>query len=136
MVPQFEDCIDIVNTLWPEFDCVFLFDHSCGHDRQRPDGLTVTGLKKGLGGAQPRMRDTRIGEDDSDIGLHATELTFRAGMVQSMQFAPTNDGPCWMNPAEREDARNDFSVRKNNKECTESRRTEERFASKGGVGRR
>jgi hypothetical protein len=55
MVLQFEDCIDIVNTLWPEFDYVFLFDHSCGHDRQRPDGLTVTGLNKGMGGAQPRM---------------------------------------------------------------------------------
>jgi hypothetical protein len=34
MVLQFEDCIDIVNTLWPEFDCIFLFDHSCGHVRQ------------------------------------------------------------------------------------------------------
>jgi hypothetical protein len=107
MVLQFEDCIDIVNTLWPEFDCVCLFDHSCGHDCQRPDGLTVTGLNKGLGGAQPRMRDARIGEDDSDVGLHATELTLRAGMVQSMQFAPTDHGPCWMNPAEREDARKD-----------------------------
>jgi hypothetical protein len=28
-------------------------------------------------------------------------------MVQSMQFAPTDDGPCWMNPVEREDARKD-----------------------------
>jgi hypothetical protein len=55
MVLQFEDCIDIVNTSSPEFDCVFLFDHSCGHDRQRPDGLTVTGLSKGLGGAQQKL---------------------------------------------------------------------------------
>jgi hypothetical protein len=49
IVLQFEDRIDIVNTLWPEFDYVFLFDHSCGHNCQQPDGLTVTGLNKGLG---------------------------------------------------------------------------------------
>jgi hypothetical protein len=61
MVLQFEDCIDIVNTLWPQFDCVFLFVHFCGHDRQRPDGLTVTGLNKGLGGAQPRIIGTLEG---------------------------------------------------------------------------
>jgi hypothetical protein len=28
-------------------------------------------------------------------------------MVQSVQFAPTDDGPCWMNPVEREDTRKD-----------------------------
>jgi hypothetical protein len=31
LILQFEDCIDVVKTLWPElFDFVFLFDHSCG----------------------------------------------------------------------------------------------------------
>jgi hypothetical protein len=38
MIIPFEDCIDVVKTLHPEFDFVFLFDHSCGHDIQRPDG--------------------------------------------------------------------------------------------------
>jgi hypothetical protein len=56
MMLQFEDCIDVVTTLWPEFDYVFLFDHSCGHDRQRPDDLTTAGLNKGFGGAQPKMK--------------------------------------------------------------------------------
>jgi hypothetical protein len=28
MILQFEDCIDVVQTLWPEFK------YSCGHDRQ------------------------------------------------------------------------------------------------------
>jgi hypothetical protein len=35
MIIQFEDCVDIVKTLHPDFECVFLFYHSCGHDRQR-----------------------------------------------------------------------------------------------------
>ena len=79
MILQFEDCMDVVKTMWPEFAYVFLFDHSCGHNRQCPDGLTTTGLnKKGFGGAQPKMRDTRMGkEDDTDIGIHATEITLK-----------------------------------------------------------
>ena len=38
MIIQFKDCIDVVMTLHSEFNFIFLFDHSCGHDRQRPDG--------------------------------------------------------------------------------------------------
>jgi hypothetical protein len=34
MILQFEDCIDVVRTLWPEFEYGFLFYHSCDHDRQ------------------------------------------------------------------------------------------------------
>jgi hypothetical protein len=106
MILQFEDCIDVVRTLWPEFEYVFLFDHSCGHDRQRPDGLTTTGLNKGFGGAQPRMRDTKIGEDD-EVGRYATELTLKVGELQSLQFSTDDIGPCWMTPAEREATRKD-----------------------------
>ncbi len=32
---QFEDCVDCIATLFPEYNCVWLFDHSCGHDRSR-----------------------------------------------------------------------------------------------------
>ncbi len=92
MILQFEDCIDVVRTLWPEFEYVFLFDHSCGHDRQRPDGLTTTGLNKGFGGAQPKMRDTKIGADD--VGKYATGLTLKVGELQSLQFLPHDVGPC------------------------------------------
>jgi hypothetical protein len=39
MVLQLEDCIDVLQVLHPQYDYVFLFDHSCGYDRQRPNGL-------------------------------------------------------------------------------------------------
>ena len=57
MVPQVEDCIDVLKTLYAdeEYEWYFNFDHSCGHDRQRPDGLSMTKLCKGYGGSQPRM---------------------------------------------------------------------------------
>jgi len=33
MALQFEDCIDIIQALYPQFDSLWMFDHSCGHDR-------------------------------------------------------------------------------------------------------
>jgi hypothetical protein len=46
MIIQLEDCIDVVKTLHPEFDFIFLFYHSCGDDHQRPDGLSVPKVNK------------------------------------------------------------------------------------------
>ena len=37
MVLQLEDCVDCVKTLYSQFDFLFLFDHSSGHDKQRLD---------------------------------------------------------------------------------------------------
>jgi hypothetical protein len=52
MVLQFEDCVDVVKVLYPEYDYMFLFYHSCGHDRKRPDGLCVNSMRKGFGGKE------------------------------------------------------------------------------------
>jgi hypothetical protein len=41
MVVQIEDCVDVIHVLYPDFEVLFLFDHSYGHDRQREDGLNV-----------------------------------------------------------------------------------------------
>ena len=55
MVLQLEDCVDVVKVLYPDHDYLFLFDHSCGHDRQREDGLSVTRMSKYYGGKQASM---------------------------------------------------------------------------------
>ena len=34
MVLQLEDCVDCLKVLFPQFQYLFLFDHSCGHDRR------------------------------------------------------------------------------------------------------
>jgi hypothetical protein len=114
MILQFEDCIDVVRTLWHEFEYVFLFDHACGgHDRQQPDDLTTTGLNKAFGGAQPKMRLTKIEEDDvNNIGINATVLTLKLDDVQSMQFFPPDVSPCWMPPTQQEATRKDCPSRK------------------------
>ena len=61
MIMQFEDCIDAVKKrLHPEFESMFLFDHSCGHEPQRLDGLSVTKVNKTAGGVQPKMRKSKM----------------------------------------------------------------------------
>ena len=56
MVLQLKDCVDVLKVLYPQFDFLFLFDHSCGHDRQKEDGLNVERMTKSYGGAQKRLR--------------------------------------------------------------------------------
>jgi len=41
MVLQLEDCVDVLKYLYPQYDFLLLFDHSCSHDKQREDGLNV-----------------------------------------------------------------------------------------------
>ncbi len=48
MVLQLEDCVNVITTIYPQFDFVFLFDHSSGHDKQREDGLNIKKWQKGL----------------------------------------------------------------------------------------
>jgi hypothetical protein len=49
MVLQLEDCVDILNVLYPQYDFLFLFDHCSGHDRQREDGLNEKKMSKSFG---------------------------------------------------------------------------------------
>ena len=60
MVVQLEDCIDVLKMVHPEFDYVFLVDHSNGHDRLQPNSLTRNKLNIGHAGKQPIMHDSVI----------------------------------------------------------------------------
>jgi hypothetical protein len=105
MVLQLEDVIDCLTILHPEFDYLFLFDHSCGHDHQREDGLNAGRMLKLFGGKQPRMRATKIKKREGYLGTYQASVT--VGDVQQMVFSPTDTGPCWMLPEEREAKRKD-----------------------------
>jgi hypothetical protein len=93
---QFEDYIDVAKTLHPQYEFMFMFDHSCGHDRKRPDGLNATRIQKNFGGKQPKMRDTTIncGEQLGEFGP-----TISIGDTQTMMFTTNNDvGPFYLSP--------------------------------------
>ena len=47
MVLQMKDCANVLNDLHLKYDFfIFLFDHSCGHDRKRPDGLCSNSVQR------------------------------------------------------------------------------------------
>ena len=97
---QLEDCIDCLKVVHPEIDFVFLLDHSCGHDRQREDGLNVAKMSKSFGGKQRSQRDTTIKQEEGYLGPYLRQLN--VGDIQKMNFTPDDSGPFWMTPEEKE----------------------------------
>jgi hypothetical protein len=117
MVLEFEDCADVVTTLYPQYNFLFLFDHSCGHDRMPEDALRVDGMNTGYGVEQNIMGESIIKGEDGYLGPHNCKLN--VGDVQSMVFRSTNNGPYWMTPEEREQTRKDhFGTTATTKEHT------------------
>jgi hypothetical protein len=52
---QFEDVVDCLQVLYPEFDVMILFDHGQGHARKQPGALNAFQMSKTYGGAQARQ---------------------------------------------------------------------------------
>ena len=52
MILQLDDIIDILKCLYPQYDFLFLFDHSCGCNKQREDVFYVENMSKSNGGKQ------------------------------------------------------------------------------------
>ena len=97
---QFEDCVDCLQVLYPQFDFVFLFDHSQGHAKKLTNGLDAYSMNRGYGGAQPRMRESTIKEHDGYLGMN--QRTLSVGDTQSFVFNSNDDGPFWLSAEERE----------------------------------
>jgi len=98
MVLQLEDCVDALKVVYPQYDFLFLLDHSRGHDRQREDGLNVEKMSKYFGGKQAHLRNTTIKQEQGYLGPYAQQLQPRD--TQFMTFQPGGDGPFWMTPQE------------------------------------
>jgi hypothetical protein len=90
------DCLQV---LYPEYDLVFLFDHSQGHARRRDNALSAQHMSKSYGGVQPMMRETTILAEEGFLGPHLPEL--RVGDTQSMIFLANDSGPWYLTPEQR-----------------------------------
>ena len=97
-VLQVEDVRDVLNVIYPQFKFVLMVDHSCGHDRQREDGLNAENMNKSFGGKQSRLHDTQIKEKVGYLGPYLSIL--KPGDIQTMNFGLTDKGPFWMTPEE------------------------------------
>ena len=105
MILQLEDCVDVLTTLHPSYDFKFLFDHSCGHDKQRPDALNVHSMNKEFAGKQTPMHNSHIKQHDGYLGPFPRKIN--VGDTQSMIFSAEDEGPYYLSPRERESMRED-----------------------------
>ena len=103
MSVQFEDCIDCMKVLHPQYDIIFLFDHSCGHDRKRPDGLNAGAMSKGYGGSQVKMRNSTIFREQGYLGEYYKQVNLlKVGDSQTMIYAADDVGPSYLSPEQRQ----------------------------------
>ena len=100
---QFEDVVDCLLVLYPEFEIIFFFDHSQGHARKRNGALNALQMSRNYGGTQPIMRDTTIMNAAGYLGPHVPRLDI--GQVQSFVFKVEDVGPWYLSPEERESQR-------------------------------
>ena len=109
MALQFEDVVDCLKVLYPQYEFVFLFDHSQGHARKRNGALDAKQMSKYFGGAQLPMRETTILASEGFLGPFAPKL--EVGDIQSMVFdRPTDVGPWYLSSEERETRRHNQST--------------------------
>jgi hypothetical protein len=95
VVCQLDDCVDVLNVLFGEqYELLFLFDHSCGHDKKRTDGLIVKNMEKMYGGKQPKMRSTEIQNTYGYLRQYPSILS--QGSIQKIIFEEGDEGPFWM----------------------------------------
>ena len=118
MVLQMEDCIDVLDALFSRrctpnshnphnqfvpntatpnslvrlFDYVYVVDHSNGHDRKRPDGLDIFGLRRGPTSKSKRMRSVKIEKEDSILSSNYNHsLKLQINDTQKMVFGELNN---------------------------------------------
>ncbi len=60
MAFQFEDAVNVLQVMHPEYDFILLFDHSSEHAKQRPDGLNQFWMNLSHGGKATNMRTTLV----------------------------------------------------------------------------
>ena len=96
MILQLEDCIDVLNHTHPQFEFLFLFDHSNGHGRVQPNGLSVTKISIKYGGKEPKIRNSKLTTDEFGP-FHTSSYKLQPGSEQSMIFEESDAEPCYLN---------------------------------------
>ena len=108
---QLEDAVDAISTIFPQFDCVFLFDQLSGDTKMGSDGLHMRNMNVSHGGSAGMMHATIIHKG----GPHPRIL--HVGNNQEMHFVEGDNGPFWMMLAtSRDEARPATRYSKNKKE--------------------
>jgi len=98
MAVQLEDCVDCLRVCFPEYDFVFLFDHSQGHTKKCMGALQASTVGLQFGGEQPIMHDSEITE--GCLGPFALKL--KVSDIQKIVFQSSDTGPFYLSNEEKE----------------------------------
>jgi len=66
---QLDDCVDCLKILFPDYNFLFLFGHSQGHQQKCIGSLQAAHVSLQFGSSQPLMRDTEITEGCLVLGV-------------------------------------------------------------------
>ena len=110
MVVQLEDIIDMFHCAYGrKYDYLFMFDHSCGHDRMRENGLHVGNMNVSYGGGQKNLHNSKM-IDKTYLGEFQYPNhqcpQLKVGDTQCFSFTEDDIGPYWMTPQQRNNTRN------------------------------
>ncbi|KAJ1448442.1 hypothetical protein M885DRAFT_574313 [Pelagophyceae sp. CCMP2097] len=68
---QVEDFVDCFEHVFPDHELLLEVDHSSGHGKTKPDGLSVGNMAVGCGGKQASLHDTIVAESGDSTVLAA-----------------------------------------------------------------
>jgi hypothetical protein len=115
MVLQLKDCVDCLKEFYPTFDFIFLFDHSNGHDRMKPDGLNYRRVRKYFVGKQAKIRSSKLTDKNCFGKYHDASYPLQFGDKQDMVFSETDEGPFYLSREEKEKRKYDKKTGKTRK---------------------
>ena len=104
MVLQCKDILDMSKAKFEDkYDYLFLFDHSCGHDKKQPDGLNVKKMNSGYGGKQVIFHDSNIKKKEGYLVdfSYDDDCQLKVGDTQRFYFTESDSGPFWLSAKER-----------------------------------
>lgn len=93
---QVEDLMDAFDCLYPNCQMLLEVDHSSGHTKKKPDGLSTDNMNMKWGGSKPKLRDSILSDGDVHVPASSTNgyitvgsysyKLFVAGDTQLMYF--------------------------------------------------
>ena len=106
MALQFENVVDCCVALYGDvYDFMYLFDHSCGHDRKPAGALDAKALNVGYGGSQAIMEPSLINGFNGYLGQHPRLVD--PGDTQHFSFQEEDEGPYYLSDTERQQKKYD-----------------------------
>ena len=108
---QLKDCLYCFEVLHSkEFESCWMFDHSCGHDQAKYDGLNISNMGVKWGREQATLCNSKIIADNGFLGPHNPLL--KVNNIQQFNFQEDDDSSYYLKTIQRDPRKNDIIMGK------------------------